>query len=154
MGKPIWGKWANNWQCTTTGLDKSMELQMGHIHPAVSEICDPQSPEGWGVKCTASVFNTLFGIFACVPPYTAVWAYIVIDFDKCSTLHCYFSPDPLLIGTQDYLNQCWLFANAENTTILVRPQCVNSLWPSDAIWCHRLSHGMSCHLINAKPSSK
>ena len=43
MGKPIWGKWANNWQCTTTGLDKSMELQMGHIHPAVSEICDPQS---------------------------------------------------------------------------------------------------------------
>ena len=26
MVKPIWGKWANNWHRTTTGLDKSMKL--------------------------------------------------------------------------------------------------------------------------------
>ena len=117
MGKPLWGKWANNydsaqlqvqtsprnfkwgqsiqrfqryalckvwtqfvanltsfcpmgkwpWQCTTTGLDNSTELQMEKIHQAVTEIWVPQvwqpparppgpwrqypsSPEGWGVN--------------------------------------------------------------------------------------------------------
>ena len=35
------GKWT--WQCTTTGLDNSIELRMVQIHPAVSEIWVPQS---------------------------------------------------------------------------------------------------------------
>ena len=65
MGKPIWGKWP--WQCTTTGLDNSTELQTVKIHQAVTEIWVPQvwqppahppgpwwqypsSPEDWGVK--------------------------------------------------------------------------------------------------------
>ena len=65
------GKWP--WQCTTTGLDNSTELQTVKIHQAVTEIWVPQvwrpptrpparppgpwrqypsSPEGWGVKWT------------------------------------------------------------------------------------------------------
>ena len=34
------GKWP--WQCTTTGLDNSTELQMVKIHPAITEIWVPQ----------------------------------------------------------------------------------------------------------------
>ena len=72
------GKWA--WQCTTTGLDNSIELRTEKIHQAVTEIWAPQvwqpparpparlpgpwrqypsSPEGWGVKM---VSNNLVGI--------------------------------------------------------------------------------------------
>ena len=76
------GKWT--WQCTTTGLDNSIELRMEKIHLAITEIWVPQvwqpparpharqparptepwvqypsSPEGWGVKKAFIIKNEI-----------------------------------------------------------------------------------------------
>ena len=72
------------WQCTTTGLDNSIELRMEKIRQAVTEIWVPQvwqpparppgrppepwrqypsSPKGWGVKTVFfSQINSVFGM--------------------------------------------------------------------------------------------